>query len=891
VLGARFDAFRVKGTVLVKLPGTAMTAVARSAASSAKGVGFVPLTSPRQIPIGSELDTTHGVVRLTMATATSGVVQTGEFEAGIFKVLQRRQQRGLTELDIIHSPTRVRCARLGKGANIARAHLSARVLGLLKAVVHGHFTTRGEYSAATVRGTIYSVTDRCDGTFTRVVRGRVRIEDFVLRKAVTLLAGQSYLARALVVTGEASAITQTTAQLIGSVTPNGSEVTGCAFEYGPSPSYGHLAVCTPAPGQGFGPVVVSSALSGLTPNSTIHFRTVATNQAGTAEGADNSFHTPPFPPAVFTSSAAQITSSGATLAGTVELNGAPATRCQFEYGPTSAYGSTVLCTGSPATRGPVVVTAAIGGLAPRATVHFRLTAANSGGSTSGADKTVQTHLPPPTIALREATAATTKAVTLNAIVNANGAELTGCEFEFGPTTAYGEAAPCSPTPSEGSGPVPVSARITGLQPNQTLHFRLFIADSEGLVETTDATARTLPQPLLVSTGLPTGVTRTSATLNGDIASFGAEITHCEFQYGATEAYGGSAPCSLSAGGEGRVAATASVAGLSPTSTYHFRLVAANRSGTTTGVDSTINTPPNPLTLTDTFLEHTTGGPITLTASTHEPAVAGLAVRFTVSGANPQTAVVRTNQAGEASFEYVGTKAGEDHIAASIISAGKKFAAALTATWLAPLPAAPPELAEPRTARTPRRPFPAPMVGVSPSKEERISRRLFGRFAIAAPVSGVVLVTTPGGHTRRLRRRRQLLIGSLIDARRGALRLFVETPHGAVQSEEIAGGLFRVHQGSRTLGVADLEIVDPRPSASCTAGAQTRLGGLNLAGRGAFSVRGRFSVTTLHGAAVSVQDRCNATITVTTRGEVRVHDLVRATTVLLHGGQRYIATPQ
>jgi hypothetical protein len=59
----------------------------------------------------------------------------------------------------------------------------------------GSFRTRGQYSAATVRGTQWLTEDRCDGTFTRVVRGVVSVQDFVRHKSVILRAGKQYLAR------------------------------------------------------------------------------------------------------------------------------------------------------------------------------------------------------------------------------------------------------------------------------------------------------------------------------------------------------------------------------------------------------------------------------------------------------------------------------------------------------------------------------------------------------------------------------------------------------------------------------------------------------------------------------------------------------------------------
>jgi hypothetical protein len=201
VLGRTVNVEPVSGEVFVKLPsGSAPTSLdlpLESAVESlTKGLGFIPLAQARQIPVGSILDTTAGVARITTATAAKGRLQSGDFGAGIFKLLQARRQRGLTELNIfdVHS-TRQSCASLGKARSAAR-HLSSKVLGQLNASSHGRFTARGQYSSATVRGTIWSVANQCDGTLTRVKRGVVSVRDFHRRKTITLFTGQSYLAKA-----------------------------------------------------------------------------------------------------------------------------------------------------------------------------------------------------------------------------------------------------------------------------------------------------------------------------------------------------------------------------------------------------------------------------------------------------------------------------------------------------------------------------------------------------------------------------------------------------------------------------------------------------------------------------------------------------------------------
>ncbi len=59
----------------------------------------------------------------------------------------------------------------------------------------GNFQTKGRYAAATVRGTVYYVADRCEGTFTHVQTGVVAVLDLSLNKTVSIRAGQSYLAK------------------------------------------------------------------------------------------------------------------------------------------------------------------------------------------------------------------------------------------------------------------------------------------------------------------------------------------------------------------------------------------------------------------------------------------------------------------------------------------------------------------------------------------------------------------------------------------------------------------------------------------------------------------------------------------------------------------------
>ena len=106
-----------------------------------------------------------------------------------------RRQKGLTELRLKGSSFR-RCRTRGSAARAGAAQLSRRTVRRLRANARGRFRTRGRNSSATVRGTVWTTTDRCDGTLTKVTRGRVAVRDFRRKKTVLVRAGKSYLARA-----------------------------------------------------------------------------------------------------------------------------------------------------------------------------------------------------------------------------------------------------------------------------------------------------------------------------------------------------------------------------------------------------------------------------------------------------------------------------------------------------------------------------------------------------------------------------------------------------------------------------------------------------------------------------------------------------------------------
>ena len=176
-----------------------------------------------------------------------------------------------------------------------------------------------------------------------------------------------------------------------------------------------------------------------------------------------------------------------------------------------------------------------------------------------------------------------------------GEEITGCQFEYGPTTAYGETAPCSPAPPYPS-PVDVSANITGLRPSSTYHFRLEASNANGIPSTSEDDTMTMKGPPTVDHEAAEGE-RTSARFVAKVNPWGYDTT-CQLQYVTEASFKQSKwanattlPCSPEdlGSGFGDVVAKTKVTGLARHTTYHYRFLAANQAGLSGYPDRTFET--------------------------------------------------------------------------------------------------------------------------------------------------------------------------------------------------------------------------------------------------------------------------------------------------------------
>lgn len=185
---------------------------------------------------------------------------------------------------------------------------------------------------------------------------------------------------------QASVVARSTATLEAQVNPE-KQTTNCLrFEYGETGSYGKSISCTPGSlGASFGDQLTSANVTGLKPDTIYHFRVVVENPSspvGGTYGPDQSFTTHP---AIQGSSFSGVSSRSATLSANLNVYDAPFAY-HFEYGTTSAYGSSTPVVSSGNAAGEATVTTTVEGLSPSAEYHFRIVAEDANGEiTYGAD--------------------------------------------------------------------------------------------------------------------------------------------------------------------------------------------------------------------------------------------------------------------------------------------------------------------------------------------------------------------------------------------------------------------------------------------------------------------------------------------------------------------------
>lgn len=178
-LGTQAQAGTVSGTVTVQLKGTKR---------------FVALGAGALIPDGSEIEATHGRVRVGVSLP-NGTTQTAEVFGGRFRIEQEKS--GFTKFVLTLALTGCPRTKLPPGsasaASIVRTQpLKKRHLWVTEK--GGKWGTNGRYVSTSVEGTTWNTTDECGRSIVFVKEGRVKVRNLVTHRTKVLTAGHSYVA-------------------------------------------------------------------------------------------------------------------------------------------------------------------------------------------------------------------------------------------------------------------------------------------------------------------------------------------------------------------------------------------------------------------------------------------------------------------------------------------------------------------------------------------------------------------------------------------------------------------------------------------------------------------------------------------------------------------------
>ena len=210
-------------------------------------------------------------------------------------------------------------------------------------------------------------------------------------------------------------------------------------------------------------------------SGTVASDTTGHGNDGTLYGPTWTNSTVHYGPWITTLPATNLTTTSATLQGTVNPQGF-GTTAWFQWGTTTNYANTTSVTNAGSGINPVALSTGITSLAAPAIYHFRAVATNSYGVSYGADQSLW--LGPPLVTTLPATDLTTNAATVNGSVIPSGPSAQAW-FQWGLTTNYSSATVPVALVS-GTIPVAVTNRLQPLLSGYTYHYRIVATNSFGM---------------------------------------------------------------------------------------------------------------------------------------------------------------------------------------------------------------------------------------------------------------------------------------------------------------------------------------------------------------------------------------------------------------------------
>ena len=341
----------------------------------------------------------------------------------------------------------------------------------------------------------------------------------------------------------------------------------------------------------------SSALSGLTQNTTYYVRAYATNSAGTAYGDEQSFTTTNTTtnvvlPTITTLAVSAITTSSASSGGAVTSDGGAALSAWGVCWSTSA--NPILANSFlQNTLSSGFFSSALSGLTPNTTYYLRAYATNSAGTAYGNEQsftTTDTNVVLPTITTTAVSAITTSSASSGATITSNGGAT---------LSAWGVCWSTSTNPTLANSFLQhnvsttiFSSALSGLTQNTTYYVRAYATNSTGTAYGIEHSFTTLAIVLpIVTTTTITSITSTSANSGGTLTYDGGATVSAWGVCWSTSANPTLAN-SFSQNTVGYGSFSSALSGLTLNTTYYVRAFASNSAGTAYGNEVSFTTTNN-----------------------------------------------------------------------------------------------------------------------------------------------------------------------------------------------------------------------------------------------------------------------------------------------------------
>ncbi|HEV7162325.1 MAG TPA: fibronectin type III domain-containing protein [Solirubrobacteraceae bacterium] len=342
---------------------------------------------------------------------------------------------------------------------------------------------------------------------------------------------------------------------------------------------------------------VAESVSGLTPH-TLYTVCLAVKDAANTEtkvSAPVTFMTGP-PEEPVTEAASEVEGTTATLHGELNPKAEEIVGYKFTYGTNGT--CTEASTASVAEAkfaAASKVSAALTGLVGSTQYTFCLVALHEGESeaVSAVPLRFTTSASAPEVVSESATPRLETA-NLEAQVNPENQATTSCVFEYGATVGE-NTVPCEQAELTGSSPQAATVALTGLTAATKYHYRVVVKNATGEAKGPEQEFETAvaKKPAVTSLSF-SGVTSTAATLSATVNPNYQETEHW-FEYATNEAFTGASKTTIEtfpANEFGEFGVSAAISSLQPGTTYYYRAVAKNATGTTEPVEqfTTLATP-------------------------------------------------------------------------------------------------------------------------------------------------------------------------------------------------------------------------------------------------------------------------------------------------------------